>query len=158
MFFGSGQRHDTIKLIQKKSNKDFRKGCASSFTGLLVIKERRLNYKPFVTLKDVKTYKSSKSAVLQASDDDHSIDSVLQLGVLLSFTVSETKLSDENIEKNNNNHGHVGKKNKDCQPAVQKKRKNRKYYSGRYNDTKKSLESQSRARFFLVCVLTCSYE
>ena len=31
----------------------FRKGCASSFTGLLVIKERRLNYKPFVTLKDV---------------------------------------------------------------------------------------------------------
>ena len=145
MFFGSGQRHDTIKLIQKKSNKDFRKGCASSFTGLLVIKERRLNYKPFVTLKDVKTYKSSKSAVLQASDDDHSIDSVLQLGVLLSFTVRETKLSDENIEKNDNNHGHVGKKNKDCQPAVNKKRKNRKYYSGRYNDAKKSLESQSRA-------------
>ena len=101
----------------------FRKGCASSFTGLLVIKERRLNYKPFVTLKDVKTYKSSKSAVLQASDDDHSIDSVLQLGVLLSFTVRETKLSDENIEKNNNNHGHVGKKNKDCQPAVKKKTK-----------------------------------
>lgn len=123
MFFGSEQRHDTIKLIQKKSNKDFRKGCASSFTGLLVIKERRLNYKPFVTLKDVKTYKSSKSAVLQASDDDHSIDSVLQLGVLLSFTVRETKLSDENIEKNDNNHGHVGKKNKDCQPAVQKKEK-----------------------------------
>ena len=101
----------------------FRKGYASSFTGLLVIKERRLNYKPFVTLTDVKTYKSSKSAVLQASDDDHSIDSVLQLGVLLSFTVSETKLSDENIEKNDNNHGHVGKKNKDCQPAVQKKEK-----------------------------------
>ena len=137
----------------------FRKGYASSFTGLLDIKERRLNYKPFVTLTDVKTYKSSKSAVLQASDDDHSIDSVLQLGVLLSFTVRETKLSDENIEKNDNNHGHVGKKNKDCQPAVQKKkRKNRKYYSGRYNDTKKSLESQSRARLFLVCVLTCSYE
>ena len=158
MFFGSGQRHDTIKLIQKKSNKDFRKGCASSFTGVLVIKERRLNYKPFVTLKDVKTYKSSKSAVLQASDDDHSIDSVLQLGVLLSFTVRETKLSDENIEKNDNNHGHVSKKNKDCQPAVQKKRKNRKYYSGRYNDTKKSLESQSRARLFLFCVLTISYE
>lgn len=133
----------------------FRKGYASSFTGLLVIKERRLNYKPFVTLTDVKTYKSSKSAVLQASDDDHSIDSVLQLGVLLSFTVRETKLSDENIEKNNNNHGHVGKKNKDCQPAV---KKNKKYYSGRYNDTKKSLESQSRARLFLVCVLTCSYE
>ena len=83
--------------------------------------------------------------MLQASDDDHSIDSVLQLGVLLSFTVSETKLSDENIEKNDNNHGHVGKKNKDCQPAVNKKRKNRKYYSGRYNDAKKSLESQSRA-------------
>ena len=82
--------------------------------------------------------------MLQASDDDHSIDSVLQLGVLLSFTVSETKLSDENIEKNDNNHGHVGKKNKDCQPAVNKK-KNRKYYSGRYNDAKKSLESQSRA-------------
>ena len=101
----------------------FRKGYASSFTGLLVIKERRLNYKPFVTLTDVKTYKSSKSAVLQASDDDHSIDSVLQLGVLLSFTVRETKLSDENIEKNNNNHGHVGKKNKDCQPAVKKKTK-----------------------------------
>ena len=101
----------------------FRKGYASSFTGLLVIKERRLNYKPFVTLKDVKTYKSSKSAVLQASDDDHSIDSVLQLGVLLSFTVRETKLSNENIEKNNNNHGHVGKKNKDCQPAVKKKTK-----------------------------------
>ena len=101
----------------------FRKGYASSFTGLLVIKERRLNYKPFVTLTDVKTYKSRKSAVLQASDDDHSIDSVLQLGVLLSFTVRETKLSDENIEKNDNNHGHVGKKNKDCQPAVQKKKK-----------------------------------
>ena len=116
---------------------------------MLVIKERRLNYKPFVTLKDAKTYKSSKSAVLQASDDDHSIDSVLQLGVLLSFTVRETKLSDENIEKNNNNHGHVSKKNKDCQPAVNnKKRKNRNYNSGRYNDTKKSLESQSRARFF----------
>ena len=90
------------------------------------MKERRLNYKPFVTLKDVETYKSSKSAVLQASDDDHSIDSVLQLGVLLSFTVSETKLSDENIEKNNNNHGHVGKKNKDCQPAVNKKKKKEK--------------------------------
>ena len=87
------------------------------------MKERRLNYKPFVTLKDVETYKSSKSAVLQASDDDHSIDSVLQLGVLLSFSVSETKLSDENIEKNDNNHGHVGKKNKDCQPAVNKKKK-----------------------------------
>ena len=101
----------------------FRKGYASSFTGLLVIKERRLNYKPFVTLTDVKTYKSSKSAVLQASDDDHSIDSVLQLGVLLSFTVRETKLSDENIEKNNNNHAHVGKKNKDCQPAVKKNKK-----------------------------------
>ena len=127
----------------------FKKGCASSFTERLVIKERLLNYKPFVTLKDVKTYKSSKSAMLQASDDDHSIDSVLQLGVLLSFTVRETKLSDENIEKNDNNHGHVSKKNKDCQPAVNnKKRKNRKYYSGRYNDTKKSLESQSRARFF----------
>ena len=149
MFFGLGKRRDTIKSIKKKSNKDFRKGCASSFTGRLVLKERRLNYKPFVTLKDVKTYKSSKSAVLQASDDDHSIDSVLQLGVLLSFTVRETKLSDENIEKNNNNHGHVSKKNKDCQPAVNnEKRKNRKYYSGRYNDTKKSLESQSRARFF----------
>lgn len=97
--------------------------------------------------------------MLQASDDDHSIDSVLQPGVLFSFTVSETKLSDENIEKNNNNHGHVGKKNKDCQPAMnKKKRKYRKYYSGRYNDTKKSLKSQSRARFFLVCVSTCSYE
>ena len=142
MFFGLGKRRDTIGM--------FRKGCAWSFTGRLVLKERPLNYKPFVTLKDVKTYKSSKSAVLQASDDDHSIDSVLQLGILLSFTVSETKLSDENIEKNDNNHGHVGKKNKDCQPAVQKrKRKNRKYYSGRYNDTKKSLESQSRARLFL---------
>ena len=90
------------------------------------MKERRLNYKPFVTLKDVETYKSSKSAVLQASDDDHSIDSVLQLGVLLSFSVSETKLSDENIEKNDNNHGHVGKKNKDCQPAVNKKKKKKK--------------------------------
>lgn len=62
--------------------------------------------------------------MLQASDDDHSIDSVLQLGVLLSFTVRETKLSYENIEKNNNNHGHVGKKNKDRQPAVQKKNEN----------------------------------
>ena len=123
-----------------------------SFTGRLVIKERRLNCKPFITLKDVKTYKSSKSAVLQASDDDHSIDSVLQLGVLLSFTVRETKLSDKNIKKNNNNHGHVRKKNKDCQPAVnkKKKKKNRKYYGGRYNDTKKSLESQSRAWLFLV--------
>lgn len=101
----------------------FRKGCAWSFTGRLVLKERPLNQKPFVTLKDVKTYKFSKSAVLQASDDDHSIDSVLQLGVLLSFTVSETKLSDENIEKNDNNHGHVGKKDKDCQPAVKKNKK-----------------------------------
>ena len=121
-----GQRRDTIKLIQKKSNKDFYKRLRVVIHWAVSYEERRLNYKPFVTLKDVETYKSSKSAVLQASDDDHSIDSVLQLGVLLSFTVSETKLSDENIEKNNNNHGHVGKKNKDCQPAVNKKKKKKK--------------------------------
>ena len=119
----------------------FRKGCAWSFTGRLVLKERPLNYKPFVTLKDVKTYKSSKSAVLQASDDDHSIHSVLQLGVLLSFTVRETKLSDENIEKNDNNHGHVGKKNKDCQPAVQKKKEKIENITAGVTMTQKSLSN-----------------
>ena len=54
------------------------------------------------------THESSESAVFQARDNPHSINSVLKLCVTLGFTVREAQLSDQHIEKNHYNHRHVG--------------------------------------------------
>lgn len=77
--------------------------------------------------KYTKTYKSGKSAVLQTRDNTHSINSVLQLCVTLGLTVCVTQLSDEDIEKNDNHHRHVGQKNEDRQPANDKQERKNSY-------------------------------
>ena len=57
---------------------------------------------------DNNTHESSESAVFQARDNPHSINSVLKLCVTLRFTVSVAQLSDQDIEENHYNHRHVG--------------------------------------------------
>ena len=66
--------------------------------------------------------------MLQSRDNPHAINSVLQLCVTLSFTVSVAQLCDQNIEENYYNHRHVGQENQDRQPA-NKKQKKRKTFS-----------------------------
>ena len=43
------------------------------------------------------TYPSGKSAVLQASNNHHGVNSVLQFGGLLRFAVRVAHLGDENV-------------------------------------------------------------
>lgn len=69
------------------------------------------------------SYPSGKSAVLQASDDHHGINSVLQSGSFLRLTVGVTHLRDENIQQNDNHHRHVGEKDEDRQPPDEKQKK-----------------------------------
>ena len=57
------------------------------------------------------TYESRKSAVLYSSNNNNSINGKLQLCVTFGFTVCVAQLSDEYIQENHNNHGHVGEDN-----------------------------------------------
>ena len=85
--------------MSKRSNKDN-------------MKRKKSNRKPIKNLKQFRnTYKSGKSAVLQARNNSHSIDSILQFCVGFGFTVRVTQLCDKNIEQNHNHHRHVGQEN-----------------------------------------------
>ena len=71
-----------------------------------------------MTKKVSLTYESCKSAVLQARYNHHSVDGVLQLRVSLGLAVGVAQLSNEYIQENHNNHGHVSKDNQNRQPTV----------------------------------------
>ena len=75
---------------------------------------------PPVLRQNCSTHPSCKSAVFQSSNNKHGINSVLEFGRLLCFTVSVTQLGDQNVKENYNHHRHVCQKNKDSQSANRK--------------------------------------